>query len=444
VNATWQRVADVVADWFLRRLPPRDAIAERRDLRALAAAERSEIARRCQVIVAQQRRLEFAVRGAAGLADLPPHRRAAVLVMAHLVDAQELLAATATRQLAPFAPGVDLSPMVDAPARIARIPDPTQQFAIRHSLPDWLAARFVAELGAEAETLAKALAAPAPRTIRTNTLRVASREALQVTLSAAGVATRATAHAPYGLLVDGDADLFATDAYAAGQFEQQDEGSQLIVLATAPPPGGTVLDLCAGSGGKTLALAAALQNRGEVLATDVHEGRLEALRQRARRAGASNVRALAVGELDWGDAVAKFAARADRILLDAPCSGVGSWRRHPEARWLLEERDLDSLLRTQDALLDRAIAAIRPGARLVYATCSLLPSENEARIAALRQRHPRLELVRLAEILGGATARPIADPTGTFLVLRPDRHGCDGFFAAVLRSPRDAAPRQRS
>jgi 16S rRNA (cytosine967-C5)-methyltransferase len=436
MNETWQRVADVVADWFLRRLPPREAIAERRELRALGTAERSEIARRCQTIVAQQRRLEFAVRGAAGLADLAPHRRAAALVMAHLVDTQELLAATATRFLAPFAPGVDLAAMLDAGPRIAAVADGDQQFGIRHSMPDWLAAAFRAELGADAERLAAALAEPAPRTIRANTLRIASRDELQATLAAAGVPARATAHAPHGLHVDGDADLFATAAYAAGMFEQQDEGSQLAALATAVPPGGTVLDVCAGSGGKTLALAAALRNRGEVLATDVHEGRLEALRQRARRAGAHNVRALPVGEQQWGEAVATFAARADRILLDAPCSGVGSWRRHPEARWSLGEGDLAALRRTQDTLLDRAAAALRPGARLVYATCSLFPSENEARVAALLQRRPGLETVRLAEILGGAVARPIADATGTFLVLRPDQHGCDGFFAAVLRLQR--------
>jgi len=436
MNETWQRVADVVGDWFLRRLPPREAIAERRELRALPAAQRAEIAHRAQVVVAQWRRLEFAIGGETGLAAVPPQRRAIALVMAHLVDTKELLAATATRHLAPFAPGVDLLPMIEAAARIAAIADPVQQFALRHSLPDWLAGRFLAELGADAENLAVALNGPAPRTIRTNTLRIASRQDLQATLARAGIATRPTAYAPHGLHVDGDADLFASEPYRSGAFEQQDESSQLAALAVAPPPGGAAFDVCAGSGGKTLALAAALGNRGEVLATDVHAGRLQALRQRARRAGANNVRALSVTEHEWSTEVATFAARADRILLDAPCSGTGSWRRHPEARWLLEPTDLEALWRTQDALLDRTAAVLRPGARLVYATCSLFPSENEARVAALLERHPGLEVVRLAEILGGVVARPITDATGSFLSLRPDRHGCDGFFTAVMRRRR--------
>jgi 16S rRNA (cytosine967-C5)-methyltransferase len=204
----------------------------------------------------------------------------------------------------------------------------------------------------------------------------------------------------------------------------------------APPPGGKVLDLCAGNGGKTLALAAALANRGVVAAADVHERRLQALRERARRAGAMNLAVHELRHAEWPADLAAFAARADRVLVDAPCSGTGSWRRRPEARWGLDEAGLAALQRTQDGLLASAAAALRPGARLVYATCSLLAEENEERVAALRAARPDLELVRIAEILGGDAARAIADPTGTFLSLRPDQHGCDGFFAAVLRAPR--------
>ena len=160
--------------------------------------------------------------------------------------------------------------------------------------------------------------------------------------------------------------------------------------------------------------------------------------RRAARAGADNVRPQLLGR-DGADVFAPvdaFARRCDRILVDAPCSGTGSWRRRPQARAAVQEADLDELVRTQRRLLEQAAAWLQPGARLVYATCSLLRDENEAQVQWLRERCPELEVVRLAEVLGGAVASPITDATGTFLQLRPDLHGCDGFFAAVLRRPR--------
>lgn len=173
------------------------------------------------------------------------------------------------------------------------------------------------------------------------------------------------------------------------------------------------------------------------MATDVHRGRVDELRQRSARAGAHNLDVQAIGEHDAPPAVAAFAEHADRILVDAPCSGTGSWRRRPEARWQLRAEDLATLCDTQDRLLDRAASWLRPGARLVYATCSLLAEENEARVEALCTRFPELQRVRLVEVLGSEMARPIADASGTFLSLRPDRHGCDGLFAAILRRPRE-------
>lgn len=433
----WEHAADVVADWFLLRKVPRDAIADRRELRSLATAERAAISSLAHTALAQQRRLEVLAGGAQGLPQLAPYVRATVLVLASLVDRQQLLADSASRAAErrlqrPF----DFAPVLAGAERFASIADPVARFGACWSLPDWLAGRLLAEFGDEAATVVRALNEPAPRTLRANTLRVASRDELARSLQAQGIGTRLAAHAPHGLHVDGDADLFATALYQNGAFEQQDEASQLAALAVAPPPRGRVLDLCAGSGGKTLAVAAALQNRGEVLATDVHDGRLQALRQRARRAGVTNVRALQIGEHEWPAAVEEFARTADRILIDAPCSGTGSWRRHPEGRWTLTAADLAALLHTQDRLLDRVAGVLQPGARLVYATCSVLAAENELRVAALLQRRPELEVVRLAEVLGGAVARPIADAKGAFLSLRPDRQGCDGFFAAILRRRR--------
>ena len=241
-------------------------------------------------------------------------------------------------------------------------------------------------------------------------------------------------HAATAVHVRGSPDLFETKAYRDGCFEQQDEASQLAVLLTAPPPRGKVLDLCCGSGGKTLGLAAQLGNRGTVLATDVHQPRVRELRARLPRAGADNVEPLHLdGTPQCERSLAEFAQRADRILIDAPCSGTGSWRRRPQARWNLDPDGLAAMQCTQAELLERAVGWLKPKARLIYATCSLLPDENEKQVQALCERHSGLEIVRVVEVLGGERGRKIADANGAFLRVRPDLHGCDGFFAAVLR-----------
>lgn len=428
--------ADAVAAWFVDRTSPRDAMAAMPALRDARPADLAAVARAATAALAGMRRLEFALAGGRGLVDIMPRRRAHALVLAAAVERDELLPDGAARQFGAGDGAVDFARLLRADEAIAATPDPIVRFGRRRSVPDWFAARLLAQHGDDADAIAAALSAPAPRTLRANLLKVRDRDELARELAAEGVATRPARFAATALHVDGDADLFATAAFQRGAFEQQDEASQLACAVVAPPPGGKVLDACAGNGGKTLALAAALGNRGVVAAADVHDGRLEALRKRARRAGATNLAVHRVDERAWTEEVAAFAARADRILVDAPCSGTGSWRRRPEARWSVDEASLAQMARAQEVLLARAAAALRPGARLVYATCSLLAEENEARVAALLRRTPGLQVVRLAEILGAAVAAPIADATGAFLTLRPDRHGCDGFFAAVLRRPR--------
>jgi 16S rRNA (cytosine967-C5)-methyltransferase len=303
-------------------------------------------------------------------------------------------------------------------------------------MPDWIAARLLDECGDGAEALATALNAEPPRTIRANLLRTPDRDALAEELRAAGVATEPTRFAPHGLVVDGTVALYELDAFREGRFEQQDEASQLCALVVAPPPRGRILDACAGGGGKALALAAELQNRGEILAVDAHDRRLAGLTPRRRRAGVDVIRSVHVARGAWPPTVAKFARRADRILIDAPCSGIGSWRRRTDARWSLDPDGCAAMRRTQSELLDRAIAHLRPGARVIYATCTVFRDENEDQIEAALARHPELETVRVAEILGRERALPITDPSGTFLRLRPELHGTDGFFAAVLRRPK--------
>lgn len=423
-----------VAGWSVDGRSPRELVAEQRPA-GLDASARTEIAAVVYGTIRDQRRLEWslgeAYESCAGIA------RAAALVLAHCVATDRLSPPEAMARWRVFAP----PPLAFATAqeierRLAAVTAEQQRFALQHSLPDWLTARLFAEFGADTGRIVAALGADAPRAIRANRLKVADRGVLARELAEAGVSTTFGALAPDCLLVAGDDSLFDLAQYTAGAFEQQDEGSQLVAAAVAPPPRGRVLDACAGSGGKTLAIAAMLRGAGTVLAVDVHAPRLAALRERARRAGAHNVQARTVEESAWGDEVSSFAATADRILLDVPCTGSGSWRRRPEARWQLQPTDEVQLCAMQRGLLDRAAAALRPGARVVYATCSLFRSENEAQVEAALARHPGLELVRPAEVLGGAAAAPVVAAGGRWIALRPDVHGTDGFFAAILRRRR--------
>lgn len=424
------------------------ATQSRTDARAVVASDaradlppeqRHWLARTVYRTLQQQRRADFALDG---VVRLPPHVRPAALVLATAVDDREITPAEAADWMDRLAESpvrrIDWERVASPAARIAGVRDPVVRFGLTHSIPDWLAQRFLDEFGGAdgAEPLVAALGTEPPRTIRANLLRVADREALREELAAVGVPSEATPHAPHGLVVGGHIPLFGLAAFREGRFEQQDEASQLVAMLVAPPPSGRVLDACAGSGGKTLALAATMQNRGEILALDTNARRIAELVKRRRRAGVHSMRAQHVEEGPWPEAVRTFASRADRILLDVPCSGIGSWRRRPEARFELTAESCTTLRRTQQDLLQRAIECLRPGARLIYSTCTVFRDENEQQIEAAMAADRELELVPVAEILGRAAATPITDPRGVFLELRPDRHGCDGFFAAVLRRRR--------
>ncbi len=433
----WLDVATaVVAESLATGRPPREVLAANHAWSRLPPATRGRAVAAANAAIVWQRRSRCVLQG-----ELPEHlppspADARLLVLAAAVIQHQLLPGEAAAAASVRLPVATWAALPTPAAVLQRVADPVLRLALLHSVPDWLAQQFVREFGDGAESLLQALNQPGPRTIRCNPLRIADRATLAARLAVEGIATQPTRHAPHGLQVHGEADLFATAAYAEGCFEQQDEASQLGAWLVAPPPRGRVLDLCAGAGGKTLALAAALANRGTLLATDVASQRLQSLRQRAARAGVNNLRAVAIGERHWPPEVVAFAARADRILLDAPCSGSGSWRRRPEARWRLQPADLAAMQATQDSLLDRAATTLAAGARLIYATCSVFQQENEQRVAAVLQAHPELVLQRPAEVLGHAAAAPLVDATGSFLSLRPDRQGCDGFFAAILRRPR--------
>ncbi len=301
--------------------------------------------------------------------------------------------------------------------------------AVRLEVPDWVLPQLAARFG---EALAPELAAlgePAPLDLRVNLLR-STREAARAALAAEGIEAEPTPFSPWGLRVRGRRPVTTGAAFRAGLVEIQDEGSQLIAALVGAEPGMRVADWCAGAGGKTLALAMAMGNQGQVLACDVNSHRLDGAVRRLRRAGVHNVERHLI---ESGDKWAKRRAGTfDRVLVDAPCTGSGTWRRNPDARLRLRPIDLEELVPKQAAILADASRLVRGGGRLVYATCSLLPAENHAQVDHFLAAHPDFSLVPAARAwTWPGSPPPGADDQGA-LSLTPLRHGTDGFFAAVM------------
>ncbi|MGH7144593.1 MAG: RsmB/NOP family class I SAM-dependent RNA methyltransferase, partial [Planctomycetota bacterium] len=270
-------------------------------------------------------------------------------------------------------------------ADLAAEADPALRLGLQAGLPEFLATRLIQVFGPERATaIAAALAERPPQTLRANTLKT-TREGLIARLKATGIETSATPHAAAGVTLKRRSNPFRLAAFREGLFEMQDESSQLAAEVVAPPPGGLVVDFCAGAGGKTLALGALMRNRGRLIALDTQGFKLPELRKRAARAGLSNLQALPMGLTDWPPEVAALRGKAARVLVDVPCSGTGALRRNPEARWRLQPEDLIRLPELQFQIARRAMALVAPGGRLIYATCSILPEENEAVIARLLQ-----------------------------------------------------------
>ncbi len=304
--------------------------------------------------------------------------------------------------------------------------------AVRYSLPDWLAERLQQQCGGEFEALAEALLRPAPLDLRANLLK-ATREQAREALREQGIDSEATPLSPWGLRVAGKPALQRSAAFEQGLVEVQDEGSQLLALLLAPRRGEMVVDFCAGAGGKTLALGAMMRGSGRLYAFDVSQARLERLRPRLARSGLSNVYPVAIrGERD--ERVQRLAGKIDRVLVDAPCSGVGTLRRNPDLKWRTAAADVERLAQQQASILAQAARLLKPGGRLVYATCSLLESENQLIVQAFLDTHPGWRLLDAAE--WWSQQQLPGSIEGPWLRLWPQRHGTDGFFAALIeRNP---------
>jgi len=316
--------------------------------------------------------------------------------------------------------------LADAPAHVAG------------DYPEWLDPYLLRAFGQERADEGAALASRAPLDLRVNVL-IASREEIVPKLE--HLAAEPTRWSPWGLRIRLAADakspaIHAEPAFIKGQIEIQDEGSQLAAFLAGAAPGQQVIDLCAGAGGKTLALAAAMENHGQIYATDSDKRRLVAIHDRLARAGARNVQVRTPKSI--GNELADLAGRADLVLIDAPCTGIGTWRRNPDAKWRIRPGALAERIKQQEAVLERAVALVKPGGRIAYITCSVLAEENGDQIRAFVIRHGDFSVEKPAAVITALGERAYLFGRAVLtsdegLLMTPRRTETDGFFVSTLR-----------
>jgi 16S rRNA (cytosine967-C5)-methyltransferase len=305
----------------------------------------------------------------------------------------------------------------------------------RHNLPEWLVAPLKEQLGDEFWALTQALNGAAPLDLRVNTL-TDKREDVRHELELADLRCQPTPHSPWGLRIEGKPAINKLDTFARGAIEVQDEGSQLLALLLDAKRGEMVVDFCAGAGGKTLAIGAAMRNTGRLYAFDTSAHRLDALKPRLARSKLSNVHPAAIAH-ERDDRIKRLAGKIDRVIVDAPCSGLGTLRRNPDLKWRQSPQSVQEMTVKQAAILQSASRLLKSGGRLVYATCSVLPQENEEIAAAFTEANRDFSPLPAAEILSNLKVDDAAqlcsggDDGLRYLRLWPHRHRTDGFFAAL-------------
>ena len=406
---------DTAADYFRRR-------------RFIGAKDRMQISAHLYTVLRHRAAIDWWI-ARAGKGEAALDARGRVVAALALVDGWPPEEVARSFDGGQFRP----PPLSAAEQRLARglcgrtLTHPEMPRAVANDLPAWLEPYLAKVYGKGLEAEMAALNAPAPLDMRVNLLK-ADRETARHALAEEGILAEPTPWSPLGLRLRQRAPLAGTAVFKTGLVEVQDEASQLAALLADARPGMRVVDFCAGAGGKTLALAAAMKNRGKLVACDVSAWRLERAGQRLRRAGIDNVerRPLSSERDPW---VKRHAGSFDRVFVDAPCLGIGSWRRNPDGKWRSGPNDLAELVERQRDILMSAARLVRPGGRLIYATCSLLCEENEDQAEAFLASVPDFALYPATraweETIGGAS------PAGErYLRLTPARHGTDGFFVA--------------
>jgi len=405
--------ATLALEQLLRFEQPADATLSAffRERRQLGGRERSFVAETVYTVL-RRRRL---------LAKLAPNATARQLVLVALAR----IDGRSQRQLSAAISVADAE-WLEA---LRGQPEPNLSFAEQTDLPDWLVERLLLHAAPdEVLTLARGLNQSAPLDLRVNTLK-AKREEVLAKLAAEGIAAAACRYSPIGIRLKDKPALQRHPLYLSGDFEVQDEGSQLLGFLLAPKRGELVVDFCAGAGGKTLLLGAMMRSSGRLYAFDVADKRLAKMKPRLARAGLSNVHSVRLsGEND--SHVKRLAGKIDRVLVDAPCSGLGTLRRNPDLKWRQTPAAINELRRKQAAILASAARLPKPGGRLVYATCSILREENEDIVDAFLTTHAEFSRLDAGALLA---EQGISMDCGEILHLSPHVHATDGFFAVALQ-----------
>ncbi len=407
------QAATAAVDLALPMLHPADAILRNffSTNRALGQRDRAFIAETVFCVLRHKRLLEQ-------LIAQPTARK---LVCAALIKLQ----GRSLGQIEPFLKSSDRDWILDL--KIADIE--TLPAAVRLSLPDWLYDRLVAETSEQdAAAFGRAMLKTAPLDLRVNTL-MADREQVLRDLRTSGFDAAPTRYSPVGIRVAGKPAINRHELFCSGAIEVQDEGSQLLGYLVAPKRREMVVDFCAGAGGKTLLMGAMMQSQGRLYAFDVSEKRLKNLAPRLKRSGLSNVHPQIIAS-ENDIKVKRLAGKIDRVLVDAPCSGLGTLRRNPDLKWRQSPQAVDELAAKQCAILASAATLLKPGGRLVYATCSVLAQENRNVIEVFLADHPSFQLVSSGQALDESH---IALDCGDYLELCPQLHDTDAFFAAVMQ-----------
>ncbi len=393
---------------------PADAILSRifREHRNLGPMDRAFVAEAVYGVLRKKRLLDH----------VTTTGKARELLLAWLTRVQGLNA----RELEPILRRGDADGV--AAIKAARTADLT--LAVQAELPDWVVDKLLSHsLEKDILELGRSLAEPAPLDLRVNTLH-AKRDEVIAQLAAGGLTAIPTPYAPNGLRLAGRPSMNRLPLFLDGTLEVQDEGSQLLCHLLAPTRHDLTIDFCAGAGGKTLALGAIMHNRGRLYAFDVSAARLKKLQPRLARSGLSNVHPQTIAS-ENDIRVKRLAGKAERVLVDAPCSGLGTLRRNPDLKWRQSPQSVAELTRKQASILRAAAATVKPGGRVVYATCSLLHDENEAIVEAFLAANPAFSVVDCDSVF---EQQKIDLRTGKYLKLTPHQHGTDGFFGAVLES----------
>ncbi|NYT66041.1 RsmB/NOP family class I SAM-dependent RNA methyltransferase [Alcaligenaceae bacterium] len=404
----WEYPADATLSRWFRAHPK------------LGARDRGEVAEGVFDVLRHLRRYrQFAESGSG-----PAARRLAILGLASVFNRAQLNPGLSDDEIA----------WLD---RVQSISTDSLSRAVRDSLPDWLDEKLAGLQDADA--LIAALNQSAPLDLRVNSMK-AERDAMLALLRdgpAARFDPQATPYSPWGIRMQGRPPVNRWPMFEKGEIEVQDEGSQILAALVAPKRGEMVIDYCAGAGGKTLLLGAMMRSTGRLYAFDISAARLARAKPRFARSGLSNIVPVVI-DADNDQRVKRLRGKAHKVFIDAPCSGLGTLRRNPDLKWRQHPESLQSLITTQARILQQASRCVAPGGRLIYATCSVLPEENEDQVQAFLAANPQFSLLDASRIIQDRCKN--LTQQGPYLSMRPDTHGTDGFFAAVMERSKDTVP----